>query len=451
MLRKQLLIAAIAASTTLSANVYAKNISVTDLQELSTIPAVNKQQVIDEQHWLYEVLSDFNKKYSGSILDKRALTRDEAAFILVNLVGRVQENSIDLSDADKALMKVVKKELSKEISKLSGRVAMLEGNVSKLEGRISTLEEKDEKVLRFDYGEDFKITGSLQASFTGNFKEGDDNYPSNFRIPLTEVYVTGKVTPEIDFTINILPNKIFTGTGEEALLADAFLATEVFKNNTVEVGQVLVPIGQEGPMWPITCETVDKAQYTRNYADRMDIGAKLIGSYKHFDYYLGAFNGSGMNATDTNRGMSSAGWLNIRPFSSVDNALSGLEIGSGYYNGNNGSINEKIFGSYIGYNLGKFHARGEYSKIEGYGSENHKADSWYALASYNLTDKIDLVARYDIFDVDTRIGSNSNTEYTYGANYAFAENMKLKLNMVNVSNSAGNNSHRVNVMTQYLF
>jgi phosphate-selective porin len=68
-----------------------------------------------------------------------------------------------------------------------------------------------------------------------------------------------------------------------------------------------------------------------------------------------------------------------------------------------------------------------------------------------LTPKLQLLARYDIFEPNQLIKRNDNTEYTIGANYFFVPNVKLQLNAVHVTSDALHDSNRVMALSQYVF
>jgi hypothetical protein len=85
-------------------------------------------------------------------------------------------------------------------------------------------------------------------------------------------------------------------------------------------------------------------------------------------------------------------------------------------------------------------------------SSGQVANGWYINNSYFLTDKLQVVARYDIFDPNKSIPNNLLTEYTLGGNYFFSGiNLKLQLNYVYVDRKQAENSQRILFLTQYAF
>ena len=454
MLKKSLLLGVLLATSCIyTTGAYAKNVGLEDLQALQNLQnksysADAKIYPITRKHWVYETLQDFTKKYGGKAVEDRPLTREEAAYLLVNLSGHIQENKIKVSDADKALIGVMKKELSAEVQQLSERVGALEG-------RISNIEEADKQNLKFAYGKDFKITGDMQARYLGNTRKGPDSPTSNFAIPLSELYVTGKINDKVGFTSNIMPTGLIymqDGDQKATVLADAFVDTAIGKHHTLQLGQTQVPIGQEATQWLLNTDTADKAQYARKYCDKYDIGAKVLGTWDFADYYAGVYNGSGMNNDDSNNSMAGAGWLNIRPFYKAKSELvKGVELGGGMYRGENNTYHESINGLYAGYKLKKFSLKSEFNELVGYQADGQKAQSWYVSGKYDLTNKLALVLRYDTFNPDKAVDRLNNTEYTIGSNYKFSDNFTVKLNLVQVTNKSTQSSQRINLLSQFMF
>lgn len=454
-LKKSLLLGLLLATSCIyTTGAYAKNVGLEDLQALQNLQSKSysadaKIYPITRKHWVYETLQDFTKKYGGKAVEDRPLTREEAAYLLVNLSGHIQENKIKISDADKALIGVMKKELSAEIQQLSERVGTLEG-------RVSNIEEADKQNLKFAYGKDFKITGDMQARYMGNTRQGPESPSSNFNIPLSELYVTGKINDKIGFTTNIMPTGLIYAqerNQKATVLADAFVDAAIGKHHTIQIGQTQVPIGQEATQWLLNTDTADKAQYARYYCDKYDLGAKVIGTWDFVDYYAGVYNGSGMNNDDQNNSVAGAGWINVRPFyKAKSEAIKGLELGGGLYRGDDNYVHNDISGAYIGYKYKKFSVKSEYSQLTGFSSLGMGAKSWYVSSKYDLTNKLAFVLRYDTFNTnDNHDFVYDNTEYTAGTNYKIAENFMVKLNLVHVRNKNWQDSQRVNLLTQFMF
>lgn len=429
----------------------AEQTSLSEIQNFLNLPLMERKEIIPESSWIYETLEDFTKKYGGSINEEKPLSRSEATYILINLIGRIQEEGIKVSEADKALLKVLKKELNEEITKLNGRIEFLEESTETLSGKVTQLEKGSKKNLKVNYGEDFNIAGSFQAQYTGVTNKGGDNYPSNFKIPLSEIMLSGKLKPKLSYNVNFVTNSFFNNSSLNGVIEDAFIQAELFPHHTVDIGQTVLPIGYEGPLDPTLLETIDKAQYARNYGDRPDLGVKLNGIWDFINYNLAIYNGNGANNDDTNNKLATLGWFSVKPFYKKSQILNGLETGAGYYTGQNQTNNENILSLYSGYTFKKLKLRSEYSKIKGYQNAQQKGEDLYGLISYDLSDKWAILGRYDYFIPDMTIKQSKNTEYTIGANYKMSENTMLKLNFVHVINKTLDDSQRINIVTQYKF
>ena len=85
----------------LNSKTFAKTTTMEELEDLSLSRAekVDKSKIIDKNHWAYKTLEDITIKYGllmGKPCDKfngtGSFTRNEAAFILVNLVGKIEKS-----------------------------------------------------------------------------------------------------------------------------------------------------------------------------------------------------------------------------------------------------------------------------------------------------------------------------------------------------------------------
>ena len=183
----------------------------------------------------------------------------------------------------------------------------------------------------------------------------------------------------------------------------------------------------------------------------------MKGNWEFLDYYLGAYNGDKANNLDTfSRGMALASWAVIKPLYKTPKYGS-LELGGGYYEGKYGNsqqtnlISNNVFGASAVYKYKKYELKGEYAQASGYLNNDQRADGWYIHNSYNLTNKLQLVARFDRFDPDRSIGK-VRTEYTLGTNYALTDNVGLLFDYIFANDRAlANNSNKIEVMTQVTF
>lgn len=478
-MKKKLVLAAVLTALSINTHVLAKSISLSDLQssQASYVPAVNTtSKDFNSDHWAYKSLENITRKYglvvgnAGEKFDgSRPLSRNEAAVILVNLIGKVEQDKANLDQAEQTQIDILKNELSGEITALTGRVATLETNVDKLQASVTKVQDNDKKTFKGAFGEDFKIGGIFQMKYTGNVQKGPDNYPPNFQMPLEEFRFTGKLAPHISYMASMNAHRTWGGststTTSAGLVGDGYIATDIIPHNTVYFGQTRTPIGVEGSQSPTTMETIDKAQIARNFGDGRDMGIKIAGTYPMADYFVGAYNGSGQNYKDVSNNMALGGWVTGKPLYKMPK-YGKLETGCGYWRQQNGNTTNttlstryesQTWGANIAYKYKKVGLKSEWAMRRGYAATASNgnipvARGMFAQATYDLTKKLQLVAKYDIFDPNQRIQKNDIREYTLGTTYAFAgNNIKLQVNAVAVQNLLAKDSKRLVVLTQYAF
>lgn len=444
----------------ISSTAMAKSISVQEIQDLpakSPVAAKSSSKLIDQNNWVYKTLEDVTKRYGvlvGKPEDKfngtKPLTRNEAALVLINLFGKIQQDKVVLTDGDKAKLDILKQELREEVNELTGRVANLETTVDSLKGSVSKLEEADQKSWKFDYGEKFKITGGLQAQFTGGVKRGADAYPSNFSLPYSEITFQGTIRPHVKYLAQTVPTRFYDGS-EKGLLREAYASTDIIPHHTLYVGQTMVPLGYEGPMSPLAIETIDFSQISRNLTTKTDLGIKAEGDWKYLSYAGGAYNGNGQNRTETSGDLAYVAKVALKPLAAVPQ-FGDLQLGSSFYSGSNGQFGRDITTLFGAYKYKKFALWSEAAYATGYQNPHQKAKGFYVHSSYYLTKKLQVLARYDQFDPNNVNNlKNLNREYTLGANYLLNDNLSFMMSLVDVQNQAGKDSNRIEALSQFLF
>ena len=283
--------------------VNAQNIAMQDLQNSSATSSVKNKS---NDFGAYKTLENLSEKYglqlgkAGGKFDKnKPLSRNEAALLLVNLVGKIDQDKIELTDSEKAKLDVLKEELNQEIKELESKLAVVDSSVTALKGSVSQLQDSDKKSLKVDYGKDFKINGALQGQYSGLFGSNNGPDPTSFYLPIADLTVSGNPAPHFNYLARVAGQNVFLNqSSNPGILSDVFVSTDLIPHHTVFVGQTRVPIGQEGAQSPLTIEQCDKAQISRNFSDFRDLGLKVKGSWNFLDYYLGAYNGDRANNFD---------------------------------------------------------------------------------------------------------------------------------------------------------
>ncbi|MCK5176787.1 MAG: hypothetical protein KAQ92_03615, partial [Candidatus Aenigmarchaeota archaeon] len=195
-IRKIVLVGTILAGLAFTLPVNAQKIALSEIEALSSTKAFEKGKAFDKNHWAYKTLQNISKNYSlrtGKSIKNGSISRDEAAVIFVNLIGKIEDQNLKLSEAEKAKIEILQEELGSELEGL-------EAGLVALQGRVSKLEETDKKLWGFAHGEEFTITGGLQSVFYGNFQTGTDNSVApNFGLPYSEVAFSGKMHEHLDY------------------------------------------------------------------------------------------------------------------------------------------------------------------------------------------------------------------------------------------------------------
>ena len=122
------------------------------------------------------------------------------------------------------------------------------------------------------------------------------------------------------------------------------------------------------------------------------------------------------------------------------------------------------------YRFNRFLLQSEYIRTNGYLTADNSGEGWYIHSSCFLTDKLQLLTRFDTFDASSSVSRNGVSEYTVGLNYylngkpvnntkaAFGNcspyikgnTVKFQINYVYVDDRTGKNSNKVIAQTQYL-
>ncbi len=165
-----------------------------------------------------------------------------------------------------------------------------------------------------------------------------------------------------------------------------------------------------------------------------DIGIQIGGGFLKkngtpmIEYRLGVFNGSGINIADTaNDAKDIAGRL-------IFNPVKGLSFGGGYYGGY-GKANKpdaegirqarNRLGFEASYVLSRFSIKGEY--ILGSDKDIDRA-GWYVQTGYFvIPQKLQLLARYDLIDLNTSTANSTSISYVFGGNYNFNNWSRLQI------------------------
>lgn len=224
-----------------------------------------------------------------------------------------------------------------------------------------------------------------------------------------------------------------------------FSVTHKFNaHQAILVGQgKRLPIGVEGQPLSFFLDTVNRSQIARTFSNTRSIGVRNLGTYKYADYDIGIYDGT-RYLQELFHGQEFVGWVNVKPLANLNEKKYGkLTLGTGLQTGHE-KYNYDVIGAYADYKYKKFEANFECANANGYNAltpSNKKAGGYYTTLLYNVHPKVQLVARYDVFDPDRTTFNNNVTEYTAGVNYFVNKRIKLLANYVRQDkpNTAGSN------------
>jgi opacity protein-like surface antigen len=453
-IKTTVLLGTMLAGLALTLPAFAQSIALNDLQNftLEDLQPSNQGKAFDKNHWAYKTLQNISKNYGLLVgepektFDTNApISRNEAAIILINLMGKIQQQNVQLSEAEKVKIEILQQELGTEIEQIKS-------DVSALKGRVSNLEENNKKLWGFNYGEDFKITGGARAVYYGNFQAGNPSTPSDFSLPYSEVRLTGKLAKHLDYCALAVPTRNFTSSAN-GILDDLFVSTDIIPHHQVQLGQIWLPFGLEAPMYNMDIDFIEYSQISRNMGQGLDTGTQIIGDWGLVNYTAGVFNGNGQNTTDNNHGLGYAGQVNIKPFYKHP-GLGDLLIGGSGLSRRTNTNNVRGIGGYVSYDIGKFGIKFEYMDVDGLnGSSQFEGRGYYTDLKYRFNDKLTLLTRFDEYSPSIHDGGMASYEYVFGTNYQLMDNVLLMANYTYADRRApgSKDSSRLGLMTQVQF
>lgn len=276
----------------------------------------------------------------------------------------------------------------------------------------------------------FQVTSSKPLQLSGfaqvryqNLDEKDKI--DGFDIRRARLDLKGSISPYWGFRLQ-------TEFAETPKLLDAygeFKASEYFN---ITFGQFRIPFSLENTANTPKFEAIDLSQVVEAMAARSkdvignhngnDIGIQFNGSLVEvnekplLDYYIGLFNGAGINQKDKNEAKSLAGRIVAHP-------IKGFDIGCSFYGGwdNFGTPAKnqarKRAGIELKYEDHGLSLRSEY--ITGNDGDVDR-EGWYAQIGYYLIlQKLQVIFKYDTYDANKSVNDNISTLYTGVVNYNF--------------------------------
>ncbi|GBC76882.1 hypothetical protein HRbin08_00350 [bacterium HR08] len=248
---------------------------------------------------------------------------------------------------------------------------------------------------------------------------------SNFRLSCIETRWSGRINDRLGLGLEIQYHPAPDGSPEE-LVTDAFMKYYLSDHLTLRVGQFVKPFGFDIQQSSSVRESPERAMFAGYFfPGQRDRGALLLGdldflnvpALKHVQYFAAVLNGNRF-FVDSNRQLNYLFRLRKR-FEAI-NLAAGVSVQLGNQllpPGLGGNNNENVFGVDVQYAHGRFGLRGEFvagnmpSTLLGLEPEFAPAfrpvrhsSGGAIFATYQLTKKDNVYARYDQFNGDPVTG-----------------------------------------------
>ena len=254
------------------------------------------------------------------------------------------------------------------------------------------------------------------------------------------------------FDINVLSNISGYSNHFTQKLRRVYVSHKITDNQKIVFGQYTrLPSTYDGSRGIYMQDTVEKTQLGRTFGNTMSVGVRNLGSYKYVDYDIGIYDSTRF-MQQFGKGMNFTGHIMFKPFANCSQKTGELKIGTSYNIGkNNISYNQYSF--FAGYDKKKLHAKIEYAAADGYNGiyeSRNSAEGFYATLAYDLTSKLTMLARYDVFDYNTHKSNDTKNEYTVGITYHPFENIKFLINYVNASGKNQPTSNAILFATRFI-
>lgn len=294
------------------------------------------------------------------------------------------------------------------------------------------------------------IWGLWRGGLSESFVKGDNHTNVNYDILETRLHGTfaNKKTSFV-ITTRYVPQKEFTFM--QNLFSDVYIRHRFNKSAVLTIGNTRTHTGEEGSWSELLIPFYSRSQISRQFGNIRKLGVRLSGETKYVDYDI-AGNSSGTYFTSFFPGAEFCGWINFKPLANTDGKYGSLKIGGGLTAGRR-HFNYNNIGAYVSYKYKRFKVDFECANGDGYngrmGAAKVHARGYYTTLYYDLTKKLQLVARFDDFIPNCHDSSHHTREYSTGLNFFIkGQALKLMLNYIFREDSIAGNSHKIMIGTQ---
>ena len=196
-----------------------------------------------------------------------------------------------------------------------------------------------------------------------------------------------------------------------------------------------------------------RAQISREFGDAISTGISFIGNKGALEYNMGGYTSTRFTQGFKD-GAEFIGRIGVKPFYKQEGSyFKNLKLYAGADVGHRGE-NYGVYSAALTYEYKKFLMNFEYAYADGSNGDYfdpRKRQGFFATAGYNITPKLQLLARYDYFDRNLDESKNINHEYIVGINYfVFKQRLKFALNYVFSNDEKTNtNKNAIYFLTQF--
>lgn len=400
----------------------------------------------------------FNEEYY-SFIDKRlaSVNSDENGKMFVDAPKQDVEKEFFSSELRDYSTDVNKKPFQLTIVDSAKNMAksVYELQIEQTEKPVPLL--KDYLTFRPQKGplEKIQVWSAYQMNFSETIPEQGDS-DSKFNVGVINILVDGTFNGgKENFRIMLDPTHRSNHPNfMQPFFQDLYIETSRIPHTKILVGNSRPGVGIEGAQSPYTLDYINRSQIARNLANIRKFGVRVRGDYSLFDYDTGVYSSS-TNFTDFFPGHEFDGWVNFKPLGKTNGKYGKLVTGSGIQSGEKHGMSYYLTGAYIGYDYKKFKTKFEYARANGSnggsGLTNKHSQGLFWTSSYQLTPKLEILARYDQFDSDRNLKNNNQREYTLGTNYYLkGQALKFIFNYIYCQRDNSIDSHRLMLGTQII-
>ena len=311
------------------------------------------------------------------------------------------------------------------------------------------------KSVKFDNSFIDEISGELRFQGITSFEEKRGNLNTTFPFDINAVAESKfgskkyRFFTEYAFTRNTddIGNAFF------GKFSNLYIERNFSKNHKMRVGVSRSPIGLEGSMSSFALPFAQRAQISREFGDAISTGISFIGNKGALEYNMGGYTSTRFTQGFKD-GAEFIGRIGVKPFYKQEGSyFKNLKLYAGADVGHRGE-NYGVYSAALTYEYKKFLMNFEYAYADGSNGDYfdpRKRQGFFATAGYNITPKLQLLARYDYFDRNLDESKNINHEYSVGINYfVFKQSLKFALNYVFSNDEKTNtNKNAIYFLTQF--